>query len=192
MAIKLIVGLRNPGAAYAHTRHNAGGWFVQALAEYYKATFRPEKKLHSELSTIDIHDVPCKVMMPLVFMNQSGLAVHAVSQFYRIEPEEIIAVHDELDLPAGRIKLKSGGGHGGHNGLRDMINQLGSTAFHRIRVGIGHPGHKELVLEYVLGKPSQHDRKLINEAIERGIDVMPTVLSDRIEVAMSQLNGHDP
>lgn len=189
MAIKLIVGLRNPGAAYAHTRHNAGGWFVENLATYYKATFKTDKKLHGELSSLEINDITCKVMLPLVFMNHSGLALNAVSQFYRFEPEEILVVHDELDLPPGRIKLKTGGGHGGHNGLRDTINQLGSTAFHRLRVGIGHPGHRELVLDYVLGKPSQHDRQLIDEAIERGIDVIPTVLSSRIEIAMSQLNG---
>lgn len=189
MAIKLIVGLRNPGAAYAHTRHNAGAWFVEALATQNQATFKIEKKLHGELANFDIKNIACRAMLPLVFMNHSGLAVHAISQFYRIEPDEILAVHDELDLSVGRIKLKSGGGHGGHNGLRDMINQLGSSAFHRLRVGIGHPGHKELVLNYVLGRPSQHDKQLINEAIDRGIDVMPTVLSDRIEVAMSQLNG---
>lgn len=188
MAIKLIVGLRNPGSAYTHTRHNAGGWFVETLAARYKAAFKIDKKLHSELTNLDINNVQCKAILPLSFMNHSGLAVYTVCQFYRIEPHEIVVVHDELDLPVGRIKLKTGGGHGGHNGLRDIINQLGSTAFHRLRVGIAHPGHKELVLDYVLGKPSQHDRQLIEEAIDRGIQVMPTILSDRIEIAMSQLN----
>lgn len=189
MSIKLIVGLRNPGSAYTHTRHNAGGWFVEALAQYHKAIFKAEKKLHGELTQLDIGNAACKAMLPLVFMNHSGFPVQAVCQFYRIEPNEILIAHDELDLPAGRIKLKTGGGHGGHNGLRDIISQLGSTDFHRLRVGIGHPGHKEWVLNYVLGKPSQHDRQLIFEAIDRAIMVMPTVLSAGIGVAMSQLNG---
>ena len=189
MSIKLIVGLRNPGSAYAHTRHNAGGWFLEALAKQLNASFKAEKKLHGELANLDINNVPCKALLPLVFMNHSGLPLHAVCQFYRIEPHEILVVHDELDLAAGRIKLKTGGGHGGHNGLRDIINQLGSKEFHRLRVGIGHPGHKDLVLNYVLGKPSQHDLELIMSAIARGIDAMPTVFSSSIEVAMSQLNG---
>ena len=189
MSIKLIVGLRNPGAAYEHTRHNAGGWFVDALARHYNAQFKPDKKLHGEYSQLDINGVACKALLPLVFMNHSGLPVQAVCQFYRIEPNEILVAHDELDLPVGRIKLKTGGGHGGHNGLRDIISQLGCTDFHRLRVGIGHPGHKDLVLNYVLGKPSQHDRQLIFDAIDRGVDVMPTVLAGGIAVAMSQLNG---
>ena len=159
MSIKLIVGLRNPGSAYADTRHNAGGWFVEALAQHYNAVFKLEKKMHGELTHLEINNESCKALLPLTFMNRSGLSVHAICQFYRIEAHEILIAHDELDLPAGRIKLKTGGGHGGHNGLRDIINQLGSTDFHRLRVGIGHPGHKELVLNYVLGKPSQHERQ---------------------------------
>ena len=189
MAIKLIVGLRNPGAAYAYTRHNAGGWFIEALAAHYKTSFKIDKKLQGELAQVEINTISCKALLPLTFMNHSGMPVRAASQFYRIEAHEILVAHDELDLPAGRIKLKTGGGHGGHNGLRDIIQQLGSTAFHRVRVGIGHPGHKDLVLDYVLGKPSLHDRQLIGDAIDRGIDVMPTVLSGSFEVAMSQLNA---
>lgn len=189
MSIKLIVGLRNPGSAYAYTRHNAGGWFAEALVQHYGASFKSEKKLHGELAQFDVNGVPCKVLLPLVFMNHSGLAVHTVCQFYRIKPNEVLVAHDELDLDVGRIKLKTGGGHGGHNGLRDIINQLGSNHFHRLRVGIGHPGHKELVLNYVLGKPSQHDRQMMFEAIDRSIAVMPKVLLGEMEIAMSQLNG---
>lgn len=189
MSIKLIVGLRNPGSAYAHTRHNAGGWFVEALATRHKALFKVDKKLHSELANLEINDIPCKALLPLVFMNHSGLPLHAVCQFYKIQPHEIVVAHDELDLAAGRIKLKTGGGHGGHNGLRDIITQLGSKDFHRLRVGIGHPGHKDLVLNYVLGKPSQNDLQLIEDAIDRAIDTMPTLFSSGIAVAMSQLNG---
>lgn len=188
MTIKLIVGLRNPGSPYAHTRHNAGGWFAEALAQHCEAAFKVEKKLHGELTNIDIDNIPCNVLLPLSFMNHSGLSVHLVSQFYRVKPHEILVAHDELDLPAGRVKLKTGGGHGGHNGLRDIINQLGSTSFHRLRVGIGHPGHKDLVLNYVLGKPSLKDQQLMYEAIDRAIGVIPTILSGSIEAAMNQLN----
>ncbi|AHE66535.1 peptidyl-tRNA hydrolase [Legionella oakridgensis ATCC 33761 = DSM 21215] len=122
-------------------------------------------------------------------MNHSGLSVRAVSQFYRIHASEILVAHDELDLAVGRIKLKTGGGHGGHNGLKDIIQQLGSSDFHRLRVGIGHPGHKELVLNYVLGKPPQAERQLIAEAIERSLDVIPAIIEGDLAKAMNALNG---
>lgn len=189
MAIKLIIGLRNPGSAYEQTRHNAGGWFAEALAQRHHASFRIEKKLHAELASFEINNQPCKILLPLTFMNHSGLATRAVSQFYRISPDEILVVHDELDLPAGRIKIKTGGGHGGHNGLRDIITQLGSADFHRLRVGIGHPGHKDLVLNFVLGKPSLEDRQLIFDAIERGLAVMPTALTGNISATMNLLHN---
>ncbi len=188
MAIKLIVGLRNPGAAYQHTRHNAGGWFVEALAKQDNVVFKLDKKMQAEIADIDIQNTPCKAILPLTFMNHSGFPVRAVCQFYRIEPNELLVAHDELDLPAGRVKLKTGGGHGGHNGLRDIISQLGSTDFHRLRVGIGHPGHRELVLDYVLGKPSQVDRELIFNAIDRGVDAIPTVLKGNMAAAMNLIN----
>ncbi|WP_058522920.1 aminoacyl-tRNA hydrolase [Legionella birminghamensis] len=187
MTIKLIIGLRNPGSAYALTRHNAGAWFVEALAEHSNLTFKPEKKLHAELAALE--GQRCRLLLPLTFMNNSGLPVREVSQFYRIKPEEMLVVHDELDLPAGRIKLKSGGGHGGHNGLRDIITQLGSQSFHRLRVGIGHPGHKDLVLSYVLGKPVQEDRQSILDAIERAVTVVPTIIDGNLAAAMNVING---
>lgn len=189
MAIKLIVGLRNPGSSYAATRHNAGAWYIDALAQSYHASFKIDKKLHSEVSNIDVNQVQCKMMLPTDFMNLSGLAVRAVSQFYRVEPHEILIAHDDLDLVAGRIKLKCGGGHGGHNGLRDVIQQLGTPDFYRLRIGIGHPGHKDLVLDYVLGKPSKQDRDLIDNALLRAVEVTPLIVSDSIMIAMSQLNG---
>lgn len=188
MSIKLIVGLRNPGATYQHTRHNAGGWFVEALAKHDNAVFKSDKKMQGELVDLDINHHACKLLLPLTFMNHSGFPVRAVCQFYRIELNELLVVHDELDLPPGRIKLKTGGGHGGHNGLRDIISQLGSTDFHRLRVGIGHPGHKELVLDYVLGKPSQADRTLIFEAIDRVVTAIPTVLKGNMPTAMNLIN----
>lgn len=188
MTIKLIIGLRNPGSAYEHTRHNAGGWFVEALAEHYKSSFQLEKKLQAELTTINTDNLSCKLILPLTFMNHSGQPTRASSQFYRIEAQEILVVHDDLDLPVGRIKLKTGGGHGGHNGLRDIISQLGSAEFHRLRIGIAHPGHRDHVHDYVLGKPSQEDRKIIFEAINRCIPVIPTLLAGNIAAAMNVIN----
>ncbi|KTC82488.1 aminoacyl-tRNA hydrolase [Legionella cherrii] len=188
MAIKLIIGLRNPGSAYEYTRHNAGGWFVSALAHRHSAFFKLEKKMQAELTDLELNQHSGKLVLPLSFMNHSGQPTRLVSQFYRISPEEILVVHDELDLPPGRIKLKTGGGHGGHNGLRDIIAQLGSTEFHRLRIGIGHPGHRDLVHQFVLSKPSAQDRQLIYDAIDRGVAVMPLIFSGDLARAMNQLN----
>lgn len=188
-AIKLIVGLQNPGSVYEHTRHNAGGWFVAALAQHNGLHFKAEKKFHCQLTELKLNESSCKLAIPLGFMNQSGQTVQALSQYYQIREEEILVTHDELDLAAGRIKLKTGGGHGGHNGLRDIINKLGSSDFHRLRLGIGHPGHKDLVHSYVLSRPSVHDRQLIVDAIERALAVMPMTLSGHMAQAMTQLNG---
>lgn len=188
MAIKLIIGLRNPGSAYEQTRHNAGGWLVNSLAQRHSAHYKSDKKMQAEIADLDINHHQCKLVLPLTFMNHSGLPTRAISQFYRIQPDEIMVVHDELDLPVGRIKIKTGGGHGGHNGLRDIITQLGSSEFHRLRIGIGHPGHRDLVHQFVLGKPSVDDRQKIYDAIDRGIAVMPLVLSGDLARAMNQLN----
>lgn len=189
MSIKLIIGLRNPGSAYEQTRHNAGGWLVLALAHRHNAPFKIDKKMQAELAELELNLNSCKLALPLTFMNLSGQPTRAITQFYRIKPEEILVVHDELDLPVGRIKLKTGGGHGGHNGLRDITAQLGSAEFHRLRVGIGHPGHRDLVHQYVLNKPPVHDRQQIYDAIDRGIAIMPLVMSGDIAKAMNQLNA---
>lgn len=188
MTIKLIIGLRNPGAQYESTRHNAGGWFVEALSKHYQAPFRSNQKLKSDLAQIEIEQLTYRLLLPLTFMNQSGLSVRAVCQLYKIKPEEILVAHDELDLMAGRVKLKTGGGAAGHNGLRDIIAQIGSNHFHRLRIGIGHPGHKNLVLSYVLNKPSHEERKSINDAIQKTITVMPTILSGEMDKAMNLLH----
>jgi PTH1 family peptidyl-tRNA hydrolase len=189
MAIKLIIGLKNPGPAYTSTRHNAGSWFVERVANCYKIAFRLEKKLHAELARIEQANQTCRLLLPTTFMNHSGLPVKEVSQFYRIESNEILVVHDELDLPAGRIKLKAGGGHGGHNGLRDITNQLGSSDFNRLRVGIGHPGHKDLVLNYVLGKPSLMDKQLILGTFENIITALPLLIQGQLALAMNKINS---
>lgn len=188
MTIKLIVGLRNPGAAYEQTRHNAGGWFLDALAQKSHFSFKINKKMQGEVAEFEYDNARCYALLPLTFMNHSGQSVRALCDFYRIQPYEVVVVHDELDLSPGRVKLKTGGGHGGHNGLRDIISHLGATDFHRVRLGIGHPGHKDMVLDYVLGKPSPDHKKQILEAIDRAVDIVPLLLKGSLALAMNQLN----
>lgn len=188
MTIKLIIGLRNPGPSYEHTRHNVGAWFAMTLAQQLHCQFKLDKKMQAELADYKDISQPCQIALPLTFMNHSGQPTRAISQFYKIQPEEILVAHDDLDLPVGCAKLKTGGGHGGHNGLRDIIAQLGSAEFHRLRIGIGHPGHRDLVHQFVLGKPSGHDKQQMIEAIDRSIAVMPLILSGNLAKAMNQLN----
>lgn len=188
MSIKLIVGLRNPGTIYQNTRHNVGGWLAETLVRRFDSSFKINKKLNGELAEIVIDGMTIRVLQPLSFMNHSGVSVSAVCQFYRLTPNEVLVIHDELDLDAGRIKLKTGGGHGGHNGLRDIIQQVGGCDFHRLRLGISHPGHKDLVHNYVLGKPSSADRLLLFDAIDRAIAVMPIIAKGDLQIAMTKLN----
>lgn len=189
MTIKLIIGLQNPGSTYEHTRHNAGAWFIQRLAQRHSIFLKLEKKMQAELAELKLESTACMLVLPTTFMNHSGTPVRAIMQFYRFEPEEILVIHDDLDLVPGRAKLKKGGSHGGHNGLRDIIAHLGSSDFFRLRLGIGHPGHKELVHQYVLSKPSAHDRQLIHEVIDRSLSAIPLVLSGDIARAMNQINA---
>ena len=189
MTIRLMVGLRNPGSEYQRTRHNAGAWLVEALAQSQRIGFSDDKKLQSALALINADSGPLRLVLPLTYMNHSGIAVRAVSQFYRFQPEEILIVHDELDIPAGELRLKQGGGHGGHNGLRDLISQLGSADFYRLRIGIGHPGHKQLVLDYVLGTPNAEDRQAIAAAIDHSLAVLPCLLEGQYAMATNRLNG---
>ncbi len=189
MSIKLIVGLGNPGNTYQETRHNVGAWLVNLLAKNYSATFTASAKMRCEHCVITIESTDCKLMLPTTFMNESGSALYLFSNFYRIETHEILVVHDDLDLDIGTIKLKTGGGHGGHNGLRDIINKLGSNDFHRLRIGIGHPGHKELVSNYVLTKPNSNDTISLNQAIEQTVKGLPLLFSANIAKAMNSLNS---
>lgn len=188
MTIKLIIGLRNPGSQYEQTRHNAGAWFIKELMEKYTVQSKIEKKFHSEYTTLSIPPFLCKTLLPLTWMNQSGLPVQEIVRFYRIEAEEILVAHDDLDLTCGDIRLKTGGGHGGHNGLRDIISKLGTPDFHRLRIGIGHPGHKDQVVNYVLSKPSIEDKDLILTAINRSIDIMPLIVGNDLSKAMTLLH----
>ena len=188
--IKLIVGLANPGNEYAATRHNAGAWFVDLLAERYHQSLKNEAKFFGYTARINIggHDV--RLLVPTTFMNLSGKAVQALATFYQIKPEEILVAHDELDLNPGIAKLKFGGSHGGHNGLKDIASKLGNNLnFYRLRIGIGHPGDKNKVVGYVLNKPSKPEQELIDKAIEESVRSVEILLSDGFESAMNHLHA---
>ncbi|MDP3559365.1 MAG: aminoacyl-tRNA hydrolase [Legionellaceae bacterium] len=188
MTIQAIIGLRNPGTQYHNTRHNAGAWFVEALANSLGAQFSQERSFYAEIATAHIGKHPCKLVLPNTYMNESGLAVRAVSHFYRIPPESILVAHDDLDVLPGRILLKTDGGAGGHNGLRHIIQNLGSAHFHRLRVGIGHPGDKDKVLSFVLNKPSMAEHTLIERAVQNALDIIPLLFEKGVPAAMNQLN----
>jgi PTH1 family peptidyl-tRNA hydrolase len=188
-AIRLIVGLGNPGSQYEPTRHNAGFWFVDELVQRCRQSFRAEQRFHSEVARCLLHGNECRLQKPVTFMNRSGQAVGSLARFFKIPLQQILVVHDELDLPPGTIRLKMGGGHGGHNGLRDLISHLNSKDFYRLRVGIGHPGHRDQVVDYVLRKPSKEDRRQIDDAIYDALDVMPDVVEGKFERAMNSLHA---
>jgi PTH1 family peptidyl-tRNA hydrolase len=188
--IRLVVGLGNPGPEYADTRHNAGFWFVDRLAGEAGASLRLESKFQGLVGRIRHGEDECWLLKPLTYMNLSGRAVVALASFYRILPDQILAVHDELDLPPGAAKLKRGGGHAGHNGLRDMIAHLGVPDFWRLRLGIGHPGDRARVADFVLHRPGKDERAGIDEAIDRGLAVWPKLLLGQGEAAMMAL--HQP
>ena len=187
--LRVIVGLGNPGPKYTETRHNAGFWFIEELARKYSATFRPDKKFHGEVAKISLEGKDIWLLKPDTFMNRSGLAVQSLLSFYRITAEQLLVAHDEIDLPPGTAKLKTGGGHGGHNGLRDIINQLGINDFHRLRIGVGHPGSKDQVVDYVLHNASRDDRILIDRDIDDAVSVMPELASGALEQAMQKLHS---
>ena len=187
--LKVIVGLGNPGSKYTETRHNAGFWFIEELAREYSASFRQEKKFHGEVAKISLAGKDIWLLKPETFMNRSGLAVQSLMSFYRISADQLLVVHDEIDLPPGTAKLKTGGGHGGHNGLRDIINQLGTKDFHRLRIGVGHPGSKDQVVDYVLHNASRDDRILIDRDIDDAVRVIPDLASGSFELAMQKLHS---
>ncbi len=188
--IRLIVGLGNPGAQYEATRHNAGFWWVDEFARANAASFRPETKFHGLFARMVAHGREVMLLKPQTFMNVSGRAVGAVAQFYKIEPANILVAHDELDLPPGTAKLKLGGGHGGHNGLKDIIAHLGTKDFWRLRIGIGHPGERSEVSNYVLHPPRREEQLLIDEAMQRAHQVAPLVVEGKLEAAMLKLHSN--
>lgn len=188
--IKLIVGLANPGAKYEGTRHNAGEWLVNELARMYNTSLKEEAKYFGKVAKINTAQGEVRLLVPTTFMNLSGKAVGALANFYRIKPEEILVAHDELDLPPGVAKIKQGGGHGGHNGLKDIIASLGNNNnFYRVRIGIGHPGHRDLVAGYVLGKPAPQDQEKINSAVDEASRCVEVLFKEGIVKATNRLNG---
>ena len=188
-SIELVVGLGNPGARYQGTRHNAGFWFLDALAADCKATLRVETKFRAELGRAIIDGRECWLAKPTGFMNCSGETVGAIARFYKIPAASIVVVHDELDLPPGTARLKQGGGHGGHNGLRDIVDHHGGNDFIRLRIGIGHPGSADLVTDYVLSAPSHDDRQNIMAAVNDALGIMPVLLNGELQKAMHALHS---
>jgi PTH1 family peptidyl-tRNA hydrolase len=188
-SIRLIVGLGNPGREYENTRHNAGFWWLDEFARMHNLSFRSEAKFHGQAARGQLHGHEIFLLKPQTFMNVSGRAVGALAQFYKIAPAEILVVHDELDLPPGSAKLKLGGGHGGHNGLKDIIAHLGTKDFWRLRLGIGHPGERSEVVNFVLNDPRREERALIDEAMQRALDVADLVVEGRAEAAMLKLHS---
>ena len=187
--IRMIVGLGNPGADYVDTRHNAGFWLSDEIAAELGSSFRFEKRDNADECKVKVNGRDVILQKPQTFMNRSGQAVASLARYFKIVPEEILVVHDELDLPPGTNRLKHGGGHGGHNGLRDIVNHLGSREFFRIRVGIGHPGDAKQVINYVLRKPSAAELDAIESANRDTLAVMPLVFEGNIEKAMHALHS---
>lgn len=188
--IQLIVGLGNPGTQYENTRHNAGEDFVRELARAHGGHWQEDKKYFGLVSNITINARPVRLLIPTTFMNRSGQAVGALANFFKIPAEQILVVHDELDLPPGTAKLKKGGGHGGHNGLKDIISHLANNNnFCRLRIGIGHPGSAKLVADYVLKKAAPDDYAAIENSIMRAINVMPDAVSGQWQRAMLNLHS---
>ena len=190
--MKLVVGLGNPGRKYEATRHNAGFWWIERLARAAHGEFRHEARFHGDVAKVATPGGELWLLKPATFMNQSGRAVAALAGFYKLAPGQLLIVHDELDLPPGTVRLKNGGGTGGHNGLNDIAAQLGTKDFWRLRIGIGHPRNQtateQEVLDYVLHKPGAVDHAAIDDAISRGLEVWPLIAEDKLEAAMLRLH----
>lgn len=188
--LKLIVGLGNPGPEYAATRHNAGQWFVEALSQKYGIRLNQEAKYSGLVGRGTVKGEDIRLLIPSTFMNLSGNSVGALALFFKIMPNEILVAHDELDLLPGTIRLKTGGGHGGHNGLRDIVRALANnTGFHRLRIGIGHPGSAKDVSSFVLGKAPASEQTLIERALDEAVSLSDDMISGNLAQAMNKLNG---
>ncbi|WP_220757335.1 aminoacyl-tRNA hydrolase [Shewanella colwelliana] len=189
--IKLIVGLANPGDKYEQTRHNAGAWYVNELARVCGVSLVPDSKYYGLTARATLCGKDVRLLIPTTFMNLSGKSVGALANFFRIEPEEILVAHDELDMPPGVAKFKLGGGHGGHNGLKDIIAKLANDkGFYRLRIGIGHPGDKSLVSNYVLGKAPQAEQRLIEEVIDEAVRATEVLFKEDMSKAMHRLHSY--
>ncbi|TGN40981.1 aminoacyl-tRNA hydrolase [Marinobacter confluentis] len=190
--ILMVVGLGNPGPDYENTRHNAGALFVEALAREAGQQLRPEKKYHGLYARIQWQGLDLHLLKPSTFMNRSGLSIKALADFFKIEPQQILVAHDELDIPPGTARFKKGGGHGGHNGLRDTIAHLGTNDFQRLRVGIGHPGDSRKVTGYVLGRLGKQETEDLNAVIDEIIRVLPDAATGKLAAAMNRLHSFKP
>jgi peptidyl-tRNA hydrolase, PTH1 family len=186
--LKVIVGLGNPGAEYARTRHNAGFWLVDELARRHGGAFRGEGRHQAELARVRIGGEDLWLVKPMSYMNRSGGPVSSVLGFYKLTPAQMLVAHDEIDLPGGTVRLKEGGGHGGHNGLRDIIAALGD-GFWRLRIGVGHPGSKSQVVDFVLTRASGEEQKLIDDTIIAGADAIEEMLRSGAQIAMNKLHA---
>ncbi|MBU3847903.1 MAG: aminoacyl-tRNA hydrolase [Candidatus Acinetobacter avistercoris] len=189
--ISLIVGLGNPGKEYAQTRHNAGFWFIERLADQYGISLKNDPKFHGISGRGSIQGKDVRLLMPTTFMNASGKSVVPYAKFYNITPESMLIAHDELDMEPGIIRLKTGGGHGGHNGLRDIVPHTGPN-FHRLRIGIGHPGAKERVSGHVLSKAPSSEQSLMDDALHHAMSRIKLMIDGEIQQAMNLINAYKP
>lgn len=187
--IELIAGLGNPGSKYEKNRHNVGFWFIDALAQSKGVKLKHENKFNGEVGKADIAGTSVWLLKPTTFMNNSGQAVAALAKFYKIPPEKILVVYDDLDLPPAALRLKQDGGHGGHNGMRDIIAHLGSKTFVRLRIGIGHPGNSSEVTNYVLGNPPSSERIELENAVDEALRNLPQIIQGELQKAMQHLHS---
>jgi PTH1 family peptidyl-tRNA hydrolase len=190
--IKLLVGLGNPGNEYEDTRHNAGFWWIDAVARELKVTLVPERSYHGLVARTTINGQNLWLLEPQTFMNLSGKSVSTLARFFKIQPQEILVAHDELDIVPGEAKLKLGGSHAGHNGLRDIHAQLGTSDYWRLRIGVGHPGDKAEVVSWVLKKPMLEHRKAIDDSLMRAVNALPLLLAGDMEKAMVRIHTSKP
>jgi peptidyl-tRNA hydrolase, PTH1 family len=191
LSLKLVVGLGNPGPEHAETRHNAGFWCIDRLAAAVGGSLRPHARYHGDVGRITIDGRELWLLKPSTYMNRSGLAVRALAEYLRIAPGETLVAHDELDLPVGALRLKLGGGPGGHNGVRDVITQIGD-GFWRLRLGIGHPGNRQEVIDYVLKRAPATEQALLDDAIAAGVEAIPRLLVEGAEKVMNSLHRRAP
>lgn len=190
--IQLIVGLANPGKEYEQTRHNAGAWFIDEITRHLNITLRMEAKYHGLHGVVQLHGQVCHLLVPTTFMNLSGQSVRACMSYHKIPTHSVLITHDEIDLPAGVVKLKLDGGDGGHNGLKDVIRHLNTKQFYRLRIGVGRPAHSKDVIDYVLDKPSKSDRQKIDSALIRAQEALPLIMCGDMQKAMQQLHTETP
>jgi peptidyl-tRNA hydrolase, PTH1 family len=187
--LALVAGLGNPGTKYDATRHNAGFWFLDEVARRNSGTFRAESRFNGDVTTVNVAGVRLVLVKPATFMNRSGQCVSALARYYKITPEQVLVVHDEIDLPAGTVRFKTGGGPGGHNGLKDIISHFGGDrGFHRLRLGVGHPGQREQVLDYVLKRPSVDDQIAIDVSMDVALGVFEDIARGEFPLAMNVMH----